>query len=219
MMRRLTSSPKPSWRVCSYMRGEVAVACARPVAHAVVAGQVGARLGGGDHVVGGQAEARARHLDRLDPATELLDLGERVAHHVRHSGLEALLFEAPDAEAQAVEPLGARHGDLARDAERGRVARVAALEDAQHERGVRHVARQRAALVERRGERDHPVARDGAVGGLHADDAAQRRGLADRAARVRADRPGRVPAATAAALPPLEPPGTRVRSQGFCTGP
>ena len=30
---------------------------------------------------------------------------------------------------------------------------------------------------------------------------------------------GAVPAATAAALPPLEPPGTRSRSQGFCTGP
>ncbi len=30
---------------------------------------------------------------------------------------------------------------------------------------------------------------------------------------------GAVPAATAAALPPLEPPGTRSRSHGFCTGP
>src|SRR3954464_4021790 len=30
---------------------------------------------------------------------------------------------------------------------------------------------------------------------------------------------GALPAATAAALPPLEPPGTRVRSHGFSTGP
>ncbi len=30
---------------------------------------------------------------------------------------------------------------------------------------------------------------------------------------------GAVPAATAAALPPDEPPGTRVLSQGFSTGP
>ncbi len=30
---------------------------------------------------------------------------------------------------------------------------------------------------------------------------------------------GAVPAATAAALPPDEPPGTRVRSHGFSTGP
>src|SRR6185436_16346957 len=28
-----------------------------------------------------------------------------------------------------------------------------------------------------------------------------------------------VPAATAAAEPPLDPPGTRVRSRGLCTGP
>ena len=30
---------------------------------------------------------------------------------------------------------------------------------------------------------------------------------------------GALPAATAAALPPLEPPGTRARSHGFSTGP
>src|ERR671928_964103 len=30
---------------------------------------------------------------------------------------------------------------------------------------------------------------------------------------------GAMPAATAAALPPDDPPGTRVRSHGFCTGP
>ena len=30
---------------------------------------------------------------------------------------------------------------------------------------------------------------------------------------------GTSPAATAAALPPLEPPGTRLRSHGFRTGP
>ena len=30
---------------------------------------------------------------------------------------------------------------------------------------------------------------------------------------------GAEPAATAAALPPLEPPGTRLRSHGFRTGP
>ena len=66
------------------------------------------------------------------------------------------------------------------------------------------------ALVERRGERDHPVAADRAVGGLEPDDPAQRRRLADRAAGVGSDRPRRRPAATAAALPPLEPPGTRL---------
>ena len=44
----------------------------------------------------------------------------------------------------------------------------------QQDRGVGHVARERAALVERGGEGDHPVAADGAVGGLQPDDPAQR---------------------------------------------
>ena len=46
-------------------------------------------------------------------------------------------------------------------------------------------------LVQRRRERDHAVARAGAVGRLEADDPAQRRRLADRATGVGADRPRR----------------------------
>ena len=61
----------------------------------------------------------------------------------------------------------------------------------EQQRRVGHVARQRARLVERGGEGDHAVARDGAVGRLEPDDAAQRRGLADRAAGVGAERPRR----------------------------
>ncbi len=64
----------------------------------------------------------------------------------------------------------------------------------QQERRVGDVAGQRPALVERGGEGDHPVAGDRPVGGLQADDPAERRGLADRAAGVGADRPGRQPA-------------------------
>ena len=74
---------------------------------------------------------------------------------------------------------------------RGGVALVAPDHVAQQQRGVGHVAGQRAGLVERRGEGDHPVARDRAVGGLEPDDPAQRGGLADRAAGVGADRPRR----------------------------
>ena len=53
---------------------------------------------------------------------------------------------------------------------------------------VLHVLREGADLVERRGEGDKPVARDAPVGGLEADDTAQRRRLADGAARVGARR-------------------------------
>ena len=57
---------------------------------------------------------------------------------------------------------------------------------------------------------------DAAVGGLHADHAAQRGGLADRAARIGAEARAARPAATAAADPPADPPGTRARSCGLC---
>ena len=49
-------------------------------------------------------------------------------------------------------------------------------------------SRERSDLIERRRERDQAVARDAAVGRLEADDAAERGGLPDRAAGVRAER-------------------------------
>ena len=69
--------------------------------------------------------------------------------------------------------------------------RVAADHVRQQQRRVGHVARQRAGLIQRGGEGDHPVARDRAVGRLEPDDPAQRRRLADRAAGVGAQRPRR----------------------------
>ena len=56
----------------------------------------------------------------------------------------------------------------------------------------RRVPGERSDLVQRRGERDDPVAADPAVGGLHADDPAQRRRLADRTAGVGPERQRRV---------------------------
>ena len=63
------------------------------------------------------------------------------------------------------------------------------------------------------------VARDAAVGRLEPDDAAQRGRLTDRAAGVGAERERRQPAATAAADPPLEPPGMRSSAHGLRIGP
>ena len=101
---------------------------------------------------------------------------------------------AGDPDPQAREVLAVGQLDPALDPDRGRVVAVATLHQPEQQRGVGDVARQRPALVERGGEGDHPVARDRAVGRLQADDPAQRRGLADRAAGVGADRPGREPA-------------------------
>ena len=49
-----------------------------------------------------------RQLDLLDAAAELLDLLERARAPLGHARLDPLLLDAPDAEAQAVEALGAR---------------------------------------------------------------------------------------------------------------
>ena len=68
------------------------------------------------------------------------------------------------------------------------VHRVVTAHDLQQEGGVLDRVGERTDLVEARCERNQPVAGDDAVGGLHADDAAQRRRLADRSAGVRAER-------------------------------
>ena len=60
MMRRLTSAPKPLARVCVYIVEQVVGRLAQPVADAVVAGEVGRRLGRRDHVVGGERVRRVR---------------------------------------------------------------------------------------------------------------------------------------------------------------
>ena len=69
-----------------------------------------------------------------------------------------------------------------------------------------------------RRERHQAVAGDRAVGGLHPDHAAERRGLTDRAAGVGAEPNGAKPAATAAALPPRDRPDAAV-SWGLSVGP
>ena len=74
-------------------------------------------------------------------AAELLDLRERGVHGVAHAGLEPRLLHPPHAEAQAVEALGARQREAAGMPSESGVARVAALEVAQQDRGVGHVAR------------------------------------------------------------------------------
>ena len=79
-------------------------------------------------------------------------------------------------------------------------------------------------LIQRRGEGDDAPARAAAIGRLHADDAAESRRLADRAAGIGASAPGAIRAATAAAEPPEEPPGTSgrlspCRFHGLSTGP
>ncbi len=71
--------------------------------------------------------------------------------------------------------------------DRRAVHRVVTPDRFEQQRGVVHRRRERTDLVEARRERDQPVAGDESVGGLDPDHAAERRGLADRAAGVRAE--------------------------------
>ncbi len=108
---------------------------------------------------------------------------------------------------------------------RGRVAIVASGDRAEKQRRVAHVAPERTDLVERRCEGDDAVAAHPAVGWLHADDAGQCRGLADRAAGVGPDRDRHVVgrnrrrrAAAAAARDALEIPRVCRRAPGRVLG-
>ena len=64
------------------------------------------------------------------------------------------------------------------------VAGIRSREHPQHQRRVGGGPSQRPNLIQRRGKGEQAVARDAPVGRLEADDAAERRGLPDRSARI-----------------------------------
>jgi hypothetical protein len=61
-------------------------------------------------------------------------------------------------------------------------------DDTEAARRVGDGGAEHADLIERRGEGDEPETADAPIGGLDADDAAERRGLTHRAAGLRAER-------------------------------
>ncbi|MCY1532729.1 hypothetical protein D9M68_680170 [compost metagenome] len=173
------------------------------VAHAVVAGQVAGRFGGGDHVVGGDGQLGARQRDRHAHGAQRFELGQRGfdrgGHVRRQAGAEIFLGHA-DAQAlerlaaggvetalrgveAAADPAGFVHGIVAL-LQAGGVARVEAADDVQELEQVAAAGGQRAGLVQAGAEGHHAVARYRTVRGLDAADAAQGGGLAHRAAGV-----------------------------------
>ena len=191
MIRRFTSGPNPAARVARDHGLDVVAVDAQAVADAVVARQVGRRLGRGQQVVGRQAVARAR--------------GSSTRSTVAPAGRQRLgRLGAPGRPRPASTPstssggqphpqplhavVEARERRAAR-AGRGEVEsqRVVAGDHVEERGGVGHGGREGADLVERAGEGDEAVARHGPVGGLHAHHAAQRGRLADRPAGVGAE--------------------------------
>lgn len=100
----------------------------------------------------------------------------------------------------------------------GRVAAIVAGNRVQHKRVVRHSLRHRADLIQRRGKRDQSIAADHAIRRLHANNAAERRGWRMEPPVSLPRENGASSAATHAAEPPDDPPGTCDKSRGLCVG-
>ena len=216
------------------VREHVAVAEPRPEPDAVVAGQVRRGLGRSHDVVGRETVIGVRQADLIDCRTGRLEGRDGLADtrldtglHARHEILtgQAEPLAAKDAGGLVVVGRQGRQSGRNRFGRGRRIAIVAAGDGVEQGRRVARIPGERADLVERAGERDDPVAADPAVRRFHADDPAQRRRLADRAAGIRADRQRgvecrdrRCRAAAAAARHPVERPRVGGRTIGGVLG-
>ena len=216
MMRRFTSGPKPASRVRAFIVGDVVAVDAQAVAHAVVAGEVRRRLGRRDEVVRRQAvHARSARCTRSTVAPAFSSASAACSTAARTSGWmpsasvssSTMPMRRPSTPRSTTGSTG-----VGRVGDRRGVERVVAGDHVEQQRGVGDGGGERADLVERARERDEAVARHQPVGGLHADDAAQRGGLADRAAGVGAEPERRV------ARPRPRPPTRRSSRRARVTG-
>ena len=197
-MRRFTSGPKPGVARARVHVGDVGAVDPQAVAHAVVAREVRRRLGRRDQVVGRQPVHRRRHATPARPWRPRRSSASAAASTAAlHVGLDALAVGQllDDADAQAL--------DAALELGRAAAARGAAIDVESHGSCPPITSSSSAASATDAANGPiwssddanaiEPVARHRAVGRLHADDAAQRRGLADRAAGVGAERERREP--------------------------
>ncbi len=136
---------------------------------------------------------RGRHVGQLhllDPGAPILEDRERRLDRGHHRGLAALEEVGPrDADAAAPDAVVEAGREVGHRAQgRGRIARVVARQQLQHQRRVAHAAGERPDVVLRPGERQGAILRDPAEGRLDADDAAAGGRLPDRGAGIAAER-------------------------------
>ena len=150
---------------------------------------VGARLGRFDRQLRRDVAVDVLDLDLDDLRAETLERCERCLHRIAHRRLNVVEKVARhDADAQsahAIEQSGAVVGARPRGGRR--ILWVMARHRAEHQCAVFDRARHRPGGVHAPGERDDAVVADATVGRPDAGDAVDRRGQADRAARVGAD--------------------------------
>ena len=175
---------------------EPAALAALAEADAVVAREVGRGLGGGDEVIGRHGVLDRWERALFDRGPESFEFDSRRADGRGDLVVDAGAVELPgQPDPQAIEVVtgfaggsgGGRRRRFA-GAERRRVGGVGALDRPQPEAQIGGIAREGADTIERAGIGNQPVPTDPTIGRLDARDAAERGGLADRAAGIRADR-------------------------------
>ena len=187
-MRRLTSATetlRPGLQVhlaqVAIVRGPVAVA------RTIVAGQIARGLGGRQHIVGRHRQLCVRQRNLHDLAAHPAILRHRSIDGATDIGAEPLrkiFLREPQAQPRdRPAPDRARSPRLGRSSD-GRVPRIETRHRVEQYRQVGGGLRHGAALVEAGGERDHPVARDHAIGRLKPGYTAERGRQPDGAARV-----------------------------------
>ncbi len=157
------------------------------VAHAVEAGQVGARFGHGDDVVGGDGRIGMRQAHFHDLGTFGAGRFDGFFAHGAHFGGQTFGIEfLGQAQAGALEGRRGGSGVIVVHGAgiAGGVALVMTGDDAQHAGAVGHAAAQGADLVQGGAVGDEAVTGHAAVGGLDAGAAAKAGGLADGAAGI-----------------------------------
>ena len=175
---------------------QVVAVLAQAEAHAVIAREIGRGLGRRDDVIGRQARiscaaARRRRSPRRrraatpGPAATSVSISPGMPSTRYSRGTPIRRPLTPRAQAAAKSGTG-------RSALVESFGSCPAIEPSRIAQSS-HGARERARVIERRRERHHAPARATAIGRLHADDAAERRRLADRAAGVGAGRAHRQP--------------------------
>ena len=220
-MRRCTSSPKPSERLFIKLVYIGAAGGAIAVLDAVKTGKVAGGLGTGKDVVGAESVFERWHGYGHDDSAEALKKGYAAVYGGRGVGIfEKVHSVGQYAYFKPAYIFADKGGKGVRGIKAGGIAGVFTAYYAEHKRIILHCACDGADLIKGGGEGDKPVAGYAAVGGLSF------RTTPQKAAGCLMEPPVSLPrangtscAATAAALPPLLPPGTRSGLQGLSTDP